>query len=50
MKTGRMKRKMTSLMAIVTLMNAMTAPYNVLAQPVEEVRLRDKAGIILRVE
>lgn len=39
MKTGRMKRKMSSVMAIVTLMNAMTAPYNVLAQSVEEVKL-----------
>lgn len=39
MKTGKMKRRMSGLMAIVTLMSSMTAPYNVLAKSVEEVKI-----------
>lgn len=36
MKTGRMKRKMSGLMAIVTLMSSLTAPLHVLAESAEE--------------
>lgn len=39
MKTGRMKRKMSGLMAIVTLMSSLTAPFHVLAESVEEVKV-----------
>lgn len=39
MKTGRMKRKMSGLMAIVTLVSSLTAPYNVLAESVEEIKI-----------
>ena len=39
MKTGRMKRKMSGLMAIVTLMSSLTAPFHVLAESVEEEKI-----------
>ena len=39
MKTGRMKRKMSGLMAIVTLMSSLTAPFHVLAESAEEVKV-----------